>query len=104
MKRTLVAVAAFSFGTLAGCAWMYTPQTDITGQQFQYRPGNGVVESVAPAPRPFMAAAGGSAPDNLYRLKIRMDDGRTQYLDTDTTEFHPGERIRLTDERLIQKP
>jgi len=104
MKRTLVAVAAFSCAaSLAGCAWMYTPQTDITGQQFQYRTGNGVVESMAPAPRPFMAAAGGtSAPDNLYRLKIRMDDGRIQYLDTDATEFKPGTRIQLTDERLIR--
>ena len=102
MKRTLVALAAVSFAGLAGCAWMYTPQTDITGQQFQYRPGTGVVEAVTPAPRPFMAAAGGSAPDNLYRLKIRMDDGRTQYLDTDATEFKPGTRIQLTDERLIQ--
>jgi len=99
MKRTLVAVA---FTSLAGCAWMYTPQTDVTGQQFQYRTGNGVVESVTTAPRPFMAAAGGSAPETLQRLKIRMDDGRIQYLDTDSTEFAPGARIRLTDERLIE--
>ena len=99
MKRS---IALLAFSSLAGCAWMYTPQTDITGQQFQYRTGNGVVESIAPAPRPFMAAAGGSAPDQLYRLKIRMDDGRVQYLDTDATGFQPGTRIQLTDERLIQ--
>jgi hypothetical protein len=49
-----------------------------------------------------MAAAGGSAPDQLYRLKIRMDDGRTQYLDTDSTGFAPGTRVQLTDERLIR--
>jgi len=103
MKRTLMAVAFTSLASsLTGCAWMYTPQTDITGQQFQYRPGTGVVESRTPAPRPFMAAAGGSAPEQLYRLKIRMDDGRTQYLDTDSTDFKAGDRIRLTDERLIE--
>jgi hypothetical protein len=50
-----------------------------------------------------MAAAGGSAPDALYRLKIRMDNGRTQYLDTSSAEFSAGDRIRLTDERLIEK-
>lgn len=99
------AIAAIAFAGLAGCAWMYTPQTDVTGTQFQYRGGSGVVESVAQAPTPFSAAAGGStAPDVLRRLKIRMDDGRTQYLDTDSTEFKVGDRIRLTDERLIEKP
>src|SRR5262245_5396237 len=100
MKRAFVALAVAS---LAGCAWMYTPQTDTTGGQFQYRPGNGVVESAARAPAPFTAAAGGtSAPDTLYRLRIRMDDGRIQYLDT-SDQFAPGTRVRLSDERLIEK-
>jgi hypothetical protein len=31
-----------------------------------------------------------------------MDDGRIQYLDTDATQFAPGTRVQLTDERLIQ--
>ena len=96
-------IVALTFIGLTGCAWMYTPQADVTGQSFQYRAGTGVVETMNPAPRPFTAAAGGSsAPDNLYRLKIRMDDGRTQYLDTDSTAFQPGARIRLTDERRIE--
>jgi hypothetical protein len=100
MKRTL---ATLAFASLAGCAWMYTPQADVTGAQFQYRPGTGVIESVARAPAPFTAAAGGSgAPDTLYRLKIRMDDGRIQYLDT-SDSFAPGTRVRLSDERLIEK-
>ena len=99
MRRSIVVLAVVS---LAGCA-ANARQTDITGQPFAYRTGSGVVESVAPAPKPFMAAAGGSAPDALYRLKLRMDNGRTQYLDTDSTEFRAGDRIRLTDERLIEK-
>lgn len=99
MKRTLVAVA---FSSLAGCAWMYTPQTDISGTQFQYRPGTGTVESVSRAPTPFTAAAGGSAPEALNRLRIRMDDGRIQYIDTDASP-EKGTRVRLTDERLIDR-
>jgi hypothetical protein len=99
MKRSIVVLAVAS---LAGCA-ANARQTDITGQPFAYRSGSGVVESVAPAPKPFMAAAGGSAPDALYRLKIRMDNGRTQYLDTDSSELGAGDRVRLTDERLIEK-
>ena len=103
--KSIIAVIAFS--SLAGCAW-YTPQTDITGQQLSYRTGTGVVEAVNPAPRPFTAAAGGTAPASPYepslnRLTIRMDDGRRQYIDTDSTEFTRGTRVRLTDERLIEK-
>jgi len=105
MKRHLAVIA---FAGLAGCAW-YAPQTDISGQPFSYQAGNGVVESIGRAPAPFTAAAGGSAPASpyepaLYRLKIRMDNGRVQYLDTDSTEFTRGTRVRLTDERLIEKP
>ena len=105
MKR---AIAVIAFSSLAACAWT-TTQTDITGQQLSYRTGTGVVEAVDPAPRPFMAAAGGSAASSssmppLYRLTIRMDDGRRQYIDTESTEFARGTRVRLTDERLIEKP
>ena len=102
MKRSL---AALAFASLAGCAWMYTPRTDVTGTQFQYRPGTGVIESVTRAPSPFTAAAGGSsaAPDQLNRLAIRMDDGRRQFIDTSDSGFAPGMRVRLTDSRLIEK-
>lgn len=112
MKRTLAALAAASFmAALAGCAWMYTPQTDVAGTQFQYRPGTGVIESVTRAPEPFTsttgtaAAAGATAaaPDQLYRLAIRMDDGRMQYIDTSESGFARGMRVRLTDGRLIEK-
>jgi len=107
MKRSLVVLAAAALAGLAGCYW--TPAPDINAQPFAYRTGSGVIESVTTAPKPFTAAAGGSAPASpyeptLYRLKIRMNDGRTQYLDTDSTEFRTGDRIRLTDERLIEKP
>jgi hypothetical protein len=102
MKPSLAVLAAVSF-SLAGCAW-YAPRTDV-GQSLTYRSGNGVVESVSTAPRPFTAAAGGSAPDApLYRLKVRMDNGQVQYIDTDATQFTRGTRVRLTDERLIEKP
>lgn len=100
MKR---AIAVIAFSSLAACAWT-TQQTDITGQQLSYRTGTGVVESVNPAPRPFMAGAGRSAPDApLNRLAIRMDNGRLQYIDTDSSELTRGTRVRLTDERLIEK-
>jgi hypothetical protein len=98
------ALAVLAVASLAGCAWTEN-RTDITGQPFSYRAGSGVVESVTPAPRPFMAAAGGSASSEptLYRLAIRMNDGRLRYLDTESTEFPRGTRVRLRDERVIEK-
>ena len=110
MKRSLAALAAVSFAGLAGCAWMYTPPADTAGSQLQYRPGTGVVEAVNSAPIPFTAAAGGTsagssgaASERLNRLTIRMDDGRRTYLDTDSSEFTRGTRVRLTDARLIER-
>ena len=101
-----LAIAAFAATlTAAGCAWQPQAQTDVTGQQFAYRAGSGVIESVSRAP--VIAAAGGTAaasPDPaLYRLAIRMDDGRLQYIDTESAEFTRGTRVRLTDERLIER-
>lgn len=104
MKRSIVVLAAAGLAGLAGCYW--TPQPDIAGQPFAYRTGSGVVESVKPAPNPFTAAAGGSAAASeptLYRLTIRMDNGRRQYVDTESSEFTRGTRVRLTEERLIEK-
>jgi hypothetical protein len=107
MKRSIVAFAAVSTSIgLASCAWMYTPETDVSGTQFQYRPGTGVVESVTRAPAPFTAAAGGGSAQAgvpLNRLTIRMDDGRRQYIDTESGDFTRGTRVRLTDGRLIEK-
>jgi hypothetical protein len=106
MIRTIATVAAVALTGLAGCT-TWTPQTDATGQQFSYRAGSGVVESIARAPLPLTSGAGGTAPAPsdgvLYRLGIRMDDGRLQYIDTDSTEFMRGTRVRLTDQRLIEK-
>ncbi len=58
MNRALVVLAVVS---LAGCAWSEN-RTDIAGQPFSYRIGSGVVESVTPAPTPFMAAPQRAAP------------------------------------------
>ena len=101
MKSLLAAVA---LSGLAACAWQ-APRTDV-GQSLSYSTGTGVVESVSRAPSPFTAAAGGraSASEELNRLRIRMDDGRIQYIDTGDTGFTRGTRVRLTDERLIEKP
>ena len=82
----------------------------ITPQQVAYRSGSGVVQSVTPAPSAVNASSGGSAASRtpasesgLSRLAIKMDDGSMQYIDTATRDFSAGTRVRLTQDRLIER-
>jgi outer membrane lipoprotein SlyB len=101
----------------------------IVPQNVAYRTGFGTVDSVVIAPSPMGASRGGTAtgasshpagtsatdrPEprvgtpsssagRLNRLTIRMDDGSTQYIDTDSNEFPKGTRVELTPDRLIRK-
>ena len=70
------------------------------------KPGYGVVESVTEvqvvAPRERSAAAGGSAQGErsgkpMYRIGVRMPDGRMQYRDLDKPEFKVGDNVLLTN-------
>ena len=93
-----------------------------------FRPGFGTVENVVIAPSPMGSAYGGTAtgasghpagtsatdrPEprvgtpsssagRLNRLTIRMNDGSTQYVDTDSNEFPRGQHVELTSERMIR--
>lgn len=70
------------------------------------KPGYGVVESVTEVqvvpPRERSAAAGGSAQGErsgkpMYRIGVRMPDGRMQYRDLDKPEFKVGDNVLLTN-------
>ena len=63
------------------------------------RPGMGRIESIAPA----NASAGGTAPGNMQRLNIRMDDGGLQVIDTPSPGFSIGDRVELTREGYIRR-
>lgn len=69
------------------------------------QPGYGVVESVTPVrlASERSAAAGGSAATTtrasrpMYRVAVRMPDGRVQYRDLDRPEFKVGDHVLLTN-------
>lgn len=77
------------------------------------KPGYGVVESVTEVQvvpprerqkdsRERSAAAGGSAQGErsgkpMYRIGVRMPDGRMQYRDLDKPEFKVGDNVLLTN-------
>jgi hypothetical protein len=85
-----------------------------------YRPGMGVVESVSRTPA-LSSAAGAGAPvrsststvgasgapvtssgEPMYRLAIRMEDGRIQFVDTDEN-YTVGTRVELLPEKYIRR-
>lgn len=72
-------------------------------QQMPYYAGNGVVQTVSAVPT--LASAGGTAAPagDLKRLGIRMDDGRMVYVDTTSGDFPVGTRVRLGNDRIIEK-
>ena len=94
-------VCLFVFALLAGCN--PAPESAATsasgGSTAQTPPnwaGSGVVQSVSPPP----AALAGSG---LYRLAIRMDDGRILYVDTPSQDFTVGTAVQLTDNQQINR-
>jgi hypothetical protein len=100
---------------LAGCAGNEPQVTstsgldrrpDITARQMPYKAGTGVVASWAQAPSPAAGASGRVDPtgSGMLRLGIRMDDGSTQYVDTESRDFPIGTRVELTPGREIRRP
>ena len=105
MSRTLP-LAALVVASLAAC--QTPPQTggpsqpapNIVTNVHPYSAGNGVVQSVSPAPS---MAGTGSTSEPLQRLEIKMDNGTTQYVDTTSRDFSKGQRVTLTEDKLIRR-
>ena len=112
-RLALVAPIAVLTALFAGCASRGPAESApvaVTPIEQPYRAGTGVVQAVTPAPRPMAAgpntsernpAATGGA--GMQRLNIRMDDGRTLYVDTPSRDFRPGARVLLSDANEIRQ-
>ena len=109
---------------LAGCASRgpdsASPQA-IKPVEQPYRAGTGVVQAVTAAPsvvaagptsasgdntavrNPALPSTGATSTAGLQRLRIRMDDGRTVYVDTPSRDFAPGTRVQLSDANEIRR-
>jgi hypothetical protein len=64
------------------------------------RAGFGRVESITAVP----AAAGGQTAKPSSRVVMRMEDGSTQYFDTQATGMAIGDRIEITANRTMRHP
>jgi hypothetical protein len=95
---TFAVIAAAAVTTLAACG---TPQPSrtpsIVTNEVPYQPGMGTVQAVTQTP---MLATGTSS-EPLKRLHVRMDNGRTQFIDT-VSSVAPGTRVELTADRQIR--
>lgn len=83
----------------APAAAQATPGAAVARSVPAIRPGMGRIESIAPA----SASAGGTAPSEMQRLNIRMDDGSVQVIDTPSPGFAIGDRVELTREGFIRR-
>ena len=100
---TLAVIAAAAVTTLAACGTTPPARTpSIVTNEVPYQPGMGTVQAVTQTPVLAVAGAGASATsDPLKRLHVRMDNGRTQYIDT-VSSVRPGARVELTPDRKIR--
>ena len=102
-KLTPFALAAIA--VLGACSTTTPPQSNtprLVTNVNALRAGTGVVQSVAPAP--VMAGAGSSSSSEpLQRLEIKMNDGRMQYVDTASREIAKGDRVQISEDRIIRK-
>ena len=65
------------------------------------RPGMGRIESIQSVPA---SAAAGGQPSNSNRVVARMDDGSTQYFDTQAAGMKVGDRIEITKNGTMRHP
>jgi hypothetical protein len=91
----------------AGCTTVAPPDNT-----YAFRPGNGTVQSVQEAR---VAVPGGTAPKTPlqdmtkprwmdgYQLGLRMDDGTVQAITQNSSEFHAGDRVQVTQEGRVLK-
>src|SRR5262245_18670791 len=122
MRLAIAASLAILAAFLAGCGTNRVPETQakpasVTPMEQPFRAGTGVVQAVTPAPAPIAAGPQTSEPkaapaskgqaaaaptSGMQRLRIRMDDGRTMFVDTPSRDIAAGQRVLLTDAKEIR--
>ena len=114
-RLALAAPIAILAAFVSGCA-SRGPENpapvSITPIEQPYRAGTGVVQAVTPAPHAVVAGPSTSSSSrspaavsqaDMQRLRIRMDDGRTLYVDTPSRQFVAGSRVLLSDANEIRQ-
>jgi hypothetical protein len=121
--NTLIALSVVAAAALGACGTRPTatapapqqsaataPTPKVATTVHPYTPGQGTITAVMPTPGSAAAgggAAGGGAAGGgtaaTQRLEIRMDNGAVQYVDVAGKDFEKGNRVVLTQDKLIRK-
>ena len=116
MKKLAIPLTALAVASLGACALNAPerPAPTFTSAPIEQAPvayytGTGVISKISASPSYSTAAAGGTTALNTVRagypfnrLMITMDNGRVQYVDTDSNEFRSGMRVELLPDRTIR--
>jgi hypothetical protein len=92
---------------VAACGSTPPPsEAPVAIQSTPLQAGTGVITQVFPAP-PNAGPVGGDSGMRYQRLQVRMDDGRSQFVDVPITEaigeFARGMRVQITDSAQIRR-
>ena len=97
---TTVVTAPGSASAPAPAPVAATPATPVASAVTPIRAGFGRIDSMGPAPS---ASGGATASTSMNRLRIKMDDGSMQVIDTPSTGLSNGDRVELTGEGYIRR-
>ena len=105
MKLTpfAVAITAAAAAMLGACSSQptTTPGARLVTNVNPLYPGSGVVQNVTPAP--VMAGTATTSSEPLRRIELKMNNGRTQYLDTATIDLKRGDRVQISEDGVIRR-
>ena len=97
---TTVVTAPGSTSAPAPAPVAAAPATPVASAVTPIRPGFGRIDSMGPSPS---ASGGATASTSMNRLRIKMDDGSMQVIDTPSTGLSNGDRVELTREGYIRR-
>ncbi|HUQ75500.1 MAG TPA: hypothetical protein VM183_12310 [Burkholderiales bacterium] len=115
MNKLAIPLSALALASLSACV-VYEPDrpantftsSAIAPQPIAFQTGPGTIAKITASPSYSTSSAAGSttAPVRagypFNRLMVRMDNGATQYLDTDSNDFRSGMRVELLPDRTIR--
>ena len=118
MTRPLPLISLVAATALAGCSSFgakenasanqrIAPTTASTGSSAstQAMLGTGTVQSIVAVPAASApgAAAGASAQQQWYRVGLRMENGQTQYIQTNAPSLTVGQQVSVTAQGLVTR-
>jgi hypothetical protein len=115
MKKLAIPLSILALSTLSACITYEVDRpantftsAPIAGQPIAYQTGPGTIAKITASPSYSTSSAAGSttaavrAGYPFNRLVVRMDNGATQYVDTDSNDFRSGMRVELLPDRTIR--